>query len=130
MNFTGCKIGVGADPAASEKTSADYSAAVAGRFMGAEDVRKLYITEVLREQVQVPQFVSDLRALQSRSDDASAAVEGAGIGKTVVQTLQAVDPHIRVHESPTKGDKFQRAQGVAAAWNDGRVLVPLTPIGE
>jgi predicted phage terminase large subunit-like protein len=130
VDFTGCKVGIGADPAASEKTSADYSAAIAGRFTGSEEDRKLYITEVYRQQVQVPQFVSDLRAMQSRNDDCSAAVEGAGIGKPVISVLRAVDRHIRIHESPTKGDKFQRAQGVAAAWNDGRVLVPLTPFGE
>lgn len=130
VDFTGCRSGIGADPAASEKTSADYSAAVAGRFKGAGDAKILYIREVLREQVSVPQFVSDLRAFQARNDSADAAVEGAGIGKAVVQTLKAVDSMIRVVESPTKGDKFQRAQGVAAAWNDGRVLVPLTPTGE
>jgi predicted phage terminase large subunit-like protein len=126
MNWKGCRAGIGADPAASEKTSADYSVAVAGRFMGkAAGEMLLYVREVVREQVQIPRFVSDLRALQERHDSAPAAVEGAGIGKAVVQTLKAVDPHIRVTESPTRGDKFQRAQGVAAAWNDGRVLVPL-----
>lgn len=130
VDFNGCRTGIGADPAASEKTSADYSAAVAGRFMGVADTRKLYIREVLREQVAIPQFVSDLRAFQARHDQSPAAVEGAGVGKAVVQTLRAVDSKIRVTESPTKGDKFQRAQGVAAAWNDGRVMVPLTPIGE
>ena len=39
--------------------------------------------------------------------------------------IKAVDPNARVHEVPTKGDKFQRAQGFASAWNGGRVLVPL-----
>jgi predicted phage terminase large subunit-like protein len=124
-DFSECRAGIGADPAASEKTSADYSAAVAGRFRGSDEKKVLYIREVYRHQVQVPQFVNDLRAMQDRNDNCSAAVEGAGIGKAVVQTLKAVDPNLRVKESPAVGDKFQRAQGVAAAWNDGRVLVPL-----
>jgi len=35
-----------------------------------------------------------------------------------------VDPLLRLTEVKLQGDKFQRAQAVAAAWNDGRVLVP------
>jgi predicted phage terminase large subunit-like protein len=125
-DMEGCESIIGADPAASERTTADYSAAVAMRLMGRDpSTRKAYIREVYREQVTVPQFCNDLRAFQARHDEAEAAVEGPGPGKAVVQTLKAVDPHIRVKESPTKGDKFQRAQGFAAAWNDGRVLVPL-----
>jgi predicted phage terminase large subunit-like protein len=129
-DFTGTRRGIGADPAATDSTASDYSAAIAGRFEGREDTKTLYITEVYRHQVQVPQFVNDLRAMQARNDQTEAVVEGAGIGKAVISTLKAVDTKIRVRESPTDGDKFQRAQGVAAAWNEGRVLVPLTPVGE
>ncbi len=126
VNWEGCRSHIGADPAASERTSADYSAAVAARFRGRDpDTAIMYIREVYNEQVSVPTFCLELRAFQARNDSADAGVEGAGIGKAVVQVIRSVDPNARVHEVPTKGDKFQRAQGFAAAWNDSRVLVPL-----
>ncbi|TAL29001.1 MAG: hypothetical protein EPN98_21400 [Phenylobacterium sp.] len=126
LDLTGCRIVIGADPAASKKTTADYSAMGALAIRGRDpSTRTAYILEGYREQVTVPMFVADLRAFQDRHHDAEANVEGAGPGKAVVQTLKDVDPGIRCKESPTEGDKFQRAQGVAAAWNDGRVLVPL-----
>lgn len=124
-SFAGCRVGIGADPAATDDTANDYSAAVAGRFMGNGDDRKLYVTNVYHHQVQVPVFVADLRQFIADNDGAAAAVEGAGIGKTVVQSLRNVDARLRVKESPVVGDKFTRAQGLAAAWNAGRVFVPL-----
>lgn len=124
-SFAGCRVGIGADPAATDDTSNDFSAAVAGRFMGSADQRKLYITDVYHHQVQIPQFVTDLRAFMEKNDGSAAAVEGAGIGKSVVQMLRNVDRKLRVKESPAIGDKFTRAQALSAAWNDGRVLVPL-----
>jgi predicted phage terminase large subunit-like protein len=47
----------------------------------------------------------------------------------VVQVLKAVDHNIKVEpvEVAGQGDKFMRMQGVAAAWNAGRVLVPAGP---
>lgn len=126
IDLTGCEIIVGADPAASEKTTADYSAMVAMAVKGTDPASRVaYILEVYREQVTIPTFCNDLRAFQARHGDSPAWVEAVGVGKAVPQTILAVDPTARVEESETKGDKFQRAQGVAAAWNDGRVLVPL-----
>lgn len=126
VDFNDCRIGIGADPAASDSETACYSAAVAGRFRGiGDDDRILYLTDVYHEQVTVPQFCDDLRGFQGRNDGAMAAVEGPGPGRAVMDTIWRVDPHARITPSPAKGDKFQRAQGVAAAWNQGRVLVPL-----
>lgn len=126
VDFTECRASIGADTAASKKTSADSSAAVAGMVRGRDkDTRITYITEAYKEQMTVPQFARDLRAFQARNHGAMAAVEGAGIGKGTYQAIKDVDPKARIFESETRGDKFQRAQGVAAAWNDGRVLVPL-----
>ena len=88
----------------------------------AVDKRKLYIREVLREQVQIPQFVNDLRALQARHDQCPAAVEGAGIGKAVVQTSR---PSTRRFESPrarplatsSSGRRASRRHGTTAAFS-------------
>lgn len=127
VDFTGCEAVVAADPAASTKTTANYSAGGAFMVRNGYDPasRVMYVREVIRQQTTIPQFVKDLRALQARTHDAPAAVEATGVGKAVPQVLRDVDPNIRLTEMPAEGDKFQRAQGVAAGWNDCRVLVPL-----
>ncbi len=126
VDFTGCRATIGADTAASKKTAADSSAAVAGMVRGRDkDKRIMYVTESLKEQMTVPQFARDLRAFQARNHGAMAAVESTGIGKGTYQAIKDVDPDARVVETPAVGDKFQRAQGCSAAWNDGRILVPL-----
>jgi predicted phage terminase large subunit-like protein len=124
-SFAGCRTGIGADPAATEDTSNDFSAAVAGRFMGSNENLKLYVTDVYHHQKEIPQFVADLRQFIADNDGSAAAIEGAGVGKSVFQMLRNVDRKLRLKESPAIGDKFTRAQALAAAWNDGRVLVPL-----
>jgi predicted phage terminase large subunit-like protein len=44
--------------------------------------------------------------------------------KAVPQMLRDIDPTLRIHEIAPSQDKFLRAQPLAAAWNDDRVLVP------
>ena len=46
-------------------------------------------------------------------------------GKALHRALLAIEPRLWIHEVAPMGDKFTRAQPVAAAWNDGRVRVPM-----
>lgn len=126
VDFTGCRVVIGADTAGSKKTSANSSAAVAAMIrQGAADKRVMYVTAGYKDQVSVPQFARDLRAFQAKNHGAEAAVEGSGIGKATYQIIKDVDPSANVVEVPAVGDKFARFQGPAAAWNDERILVPL-----
>lgn len=123
--FRGCSVVIAADPAASEKTTGDWSTIVAlyVRARGPGDVT-VFVREVYRRQVQIPQFVADLRAFQARHSFAEVHVEAVAGFKAVPQMLRAIDPALRVREIHPVGDKFTRAQPVAAAWNAGNVLVP------
>lgn len=126
-DLNGCVAIVGADPAASEKTSADWSVAVAlavrrGRTI---DDHQVYVLGVYRAQVSVPQFARDLRAFQVNHWNAPVAVESVGGFKSVPQILREQAPGINVTEIHPAGDKFLRAQPLAAAWNSGRVFVPM-----
>jgi predicted phage terminase large subunit-like protein len=123
-DFTGARLAIACDPAASEKTSADHSAAVvvAARGRGIDQV--VDVLEVYRAQIEVPRLVQELHRLQRRWK-APVFVESAGGFKAVAQALRAIDPKLRVVEVPPLGDKFTRAQPVAAAWNDGRVRLPV-----
>lgn len=119
------KIVIGADPAATEKTSADYSCAVVVAFTGEWNTVNFRgdILEVYREQVEIPKFVARLRDLAVKWG-APIAVEAVGGFKAVPQMLRNLDKRLKIVEAPALGDKFTRALPVSAAWNDGRIRVP------
>ncbi len=125
------KIIIGVDPAATEKTSADYSVAVVCAFTGKFGTLDFRgdVLEVMRMQVQIPEFVARLRDLAVKWGAPIACEAVAGF-KAVPQMLRNLDPKLRVVEAPALGDKFTRALPCAAAWNDpigGRMRVPLDP---
>ena len=120
----GARIIVGADPAASERTSADFSVALVLAVEGTGDRATARVLDLYRGQVTIPAFAAELRRLSKKWWNAPIAVEAVGGFKAVPQILRSVDPLLRLQEVSVRGDKFQRAQAVAAAWNDGRVLVP------
>lgn len=119
------RIIVGVDPAATDKTTADHSAIVVMACDGKPGTVEFRgdILEVWRGQVQIPELLQ--RCLHySRQYGAPLAVESVGGFKAVPQMLRAMDRGARILEVHPMGDKFQRAQPVAAAWNDGRIRVP------
>lgn len=124
FDIRGSTIYIGADPAASAKTKADHSVAVAIATKGHGDQRHGVVLDVLRGQWSVPEFVRRLTAFQTKWYSAKVAVEAVGGFKAVPQLLLEQDNRIRLHEVDVQGDKFQRSQWVAAAWNAGRLGVP------
>lgn len=124
-DLQGARIAIACDPAASEKTSSDHSVICVMAAKGTGVDQRAYVLEVWRGQVQVPQLVQQLLMMQKRWQ-CPIHVEAVGGFKAVPQMLRQVDPRVRVVEiSGNIGDKFTRAQPCAAAWNDGRVLVPM-----
>lgn len=122
------KIIIGADPAATEKTSSDYSCAVVLAVSGEFNTLdfRADILEVYRKQVQIPEFVARLADLANKWG-APICVESVAGFKAVPQMLRNLDKRLKVLEAPALGDKFTRALPVSAAWNDpvgGRVRVP------
>jgi predicted phage terminase large subunit-like protein len=120
----GVRLVLAADPAASEKTSADHSAAVVLAIKGTGDTAIGHVQYVYRAQVPIPQFANDLVGLQQRFGQTAINVEAVGGFKAIPQMLKAIRPDIRVNEITPIGDKFMRAQPAASAWNAGRILVP------
>ena len=126
-DLTGCHVLIGADPAASEKTTADFSAAVALAIKPPLDCPTIYVLDVYRRQVEVPEQARDLLAFQRRNHGAKLWVEAVGGFKAVPQLIRNMAPGVLVGEVPSGfGDKRQRAERLASAWNDGRVLLPMT----
>jgi len=122
-SFEGCIIIIAADPAASEKTSADWSAAVVLSVRGSGHKALGYVRHVYRKQVTIPDFVDALMSLQQTWGNAGIKVESVGGFKAVPQMLRRLGLE-RVEDIIPEGDKFTRAQRAAAAWNSGRLLVP------
>ena len=91
------------------------------------DCPTIYVLDVYRRQVQVPEQARDLLAFQRRNYGAKLWVEAVGGFKAVPQLIRNMAPGVLVGEVPPGfGDKRQRAERLASAWNDGRVLLPKT----
>ena len=119
---------ISVDPAATAKTSADYSVALvlAKDSLGPEG--KGWVLDVSRAQTTVPAFVDVIRGKWEKWR-CKIAVEAVGGFKAVPQMLEQIDPSLKVGKTiieihPTR-DKHLRAQAVAAAWNSGRVMIPV-----
>lgn len=110
----GFREAAGFDAAYTAKTHADYSVTLLGRAYG----DTIYLTDMIREQHEPRRYIS---ILQARGIE-EVTWFLSGTEKGLVDFL--MDQGIHVTEVPAKGDKFVRAQPVAAAWNDGKVLLP------
>jgi len=112
------RAAVGLDVAYSARTASDYTVAV--RMLRQGD--RYFVADVMRWQLQPTQAAPRLAAwAKARPGEvwrwyASGTETGtAQFLRQSVPMLQAVTP---------SGDKFVRAIGYAAAWNQGRVLLP------
>lgn len=133
--FDGHRICICADPAATAKTTSDYSAAFVLAVKGYGHEMVGWLLGHLRGQWELVDnphtdpptygFVSRLRKLQLAWGNVAVVVEAVAGFKSVPQMLRAIDKDLRVVEAVVDGDKFTRAQPVAAAWNTGRLLVPI-----
>jgi predicted phage terminase large subunit-like protein len=120
---TALVYGYGADMAYTAKTSSDYSVRIwLAKTRDALFRDIFYILHVERMQVAAPEFARVLQADQRRQP---APVFWRAVGPErgsadLMNSLMGVPFQVL----PTTGDKFIHAQPVAAAWNDGRVLLP------
>ena len=121
-----CRVVIGVDPAATAKTSADFSAAFALAIKPPFSNPVVYVLDGYRRQVTIPQLCRDLQAFQIKNYRAPLKVEAVAGFKAVPQLLKEMAPGLQINEITPFGDKRQRAELVASAWNDGRFLLPLT----
>lgn len=124
VSLEGCRLIWGVDPAATAKTSSDYSVAVLMAMSGYGENAVGYILDVVRIQEQIPPFTRRLAAL-ARARGCGVVVEAVAGFKGVPQMLRELAPKMRVIDAPVRGDKHLRAQPLSGAWNTGRVLVPI-----
>ena len=119
LKLTPKRSAIGLDLAYTAKTYADYSVCVTALQFGDE----IYITNVRRKQCDATEFAIELRTERLLNPGAMFYWFIGGIEKGIVSLLKNMGIH--VHAEPAKTDKFVRAQAVAAAWNAGKVKVPV-----
>lgn len=125
------RIGYGIDLAVSKKTHADWSVCIElwrhdrdGTDQDGEPLKPLfYVVGVDRKQVKAPEFLLTLNSRMRQRRGVMLWYTGGqerGIADFIGQKLRGLPFFVK----PATVDKFQRAQPVAEAWNDGRVLLP------
>jgi len=116
------RVGHGIDLAYTAKTHRDFSVCVTLWRQDRPDAPPLYyLVEVDRRQVQAPEFSA---ALKAKLAETGAPLRWYAYGPELGVGDFLVRDGLYLQALPARGDKFVRAQDVAAAWNDGRVLVP------
>jgi len=125
-DLTGCHVVIGVDPAATAKTSSDFSAAFALAIRPPFTNPTVYVLDGYRKQVETPQLCRELVAFQKRNHNAPVKVEAVAGFKAVPQMMKDLAPTLQIDGITPFGDKRQRAELLASAWNDGRFLLPLT----
>lgn len=112
------KAAIGLDLAYTAKTSADYSVSVVMAKAG----DKFYVLDMQRKQVSAPEFALTIRNQVQQYRGAQVLWYYAGAEKSAIDFMN--ERGIPVRGEPAIIDKLARAQKFAAAWNEGRVLIP------
>jgi predicted phage terminase large subunit-like protein len=91
--------------------------------IGVDDVSQTrYLLSILRVQEAAPEFAKKLKAILKANPGIDARWYWAGPELGIVDFIRDLDVDLDAVQAPA--DKFIRAQPVAAAWNDGKILVP------
>jgi predicted phage terminase large subunit-like protein len=127
---TGLLYGLGYDFAYSGKTSSNWSVVVVlareliGRDKHELPIFRYYVVDVLRRQRVIEHFAAEATALASRYPSAKGLWYTSSTEVGVAGLLGLLGVRVEARRASEKGDKFIRAQPVAAAVRAGRVLVP------
>jgi predicted phage terminase large subunit-like protein len=123
---SGFRIVIGADFAYSVKKRSDYSVAVVMLAVGHGESAVYYVIDVVRVQVEAPEFHAKLNELSKTWSAPVFAYIGGGAEKGIVDFMEErIDGRVLpIEVVSTSADKYTRAQPAARAWNQGRILLP------
>ena len=124
-DIKGARIVLSVDAAGTDSTSADFTAAVAIAVRGSGDSMTADVLDLLHVQKDPQQVAPLLRAFQVKWGGGAIAIEATRDGKALAKALKLLAPGLDVREVTPVGDKYTRAQPMAAAYNAGRVRLPM-----
>ncbi len=129
----GGRLVLAVDPAGSASTRANHTVAVALWVKGSGSQLRAWLVGLLRLQREPAAAAAALWEFQKRWG-ATLHIEGSRDGVAQARSLHAIEEHLSITLVPAVGDKFTRAQALAAAWNgaperneEPRFLVPAEP---
>jgi len=115
-------LSVGLDLAYTAKTYSDWSVAI---VLGKAPDGTIYVLDLLMEQLAAPAFIEKLKRLLGDYSWPPVFSYIGGQEQGIADFFQTQG--VKVNTEHAKADKFVRAQGVAAAWNQGLVKIPANP---
>jgi predicted phage terminase large subunit-like protein len=125
-DLSGARIILSVDAAGTEGTKSDYTVGGALAFRGVGTEMVCDILDLWRDKKTPETAAPMLFEFQQRvAKGVPFYIEATAHGKQLHKALKAIEPGLRITEIPPIGDKFVRAQPVAAAWNQGRVRIPM-----
>lgn len=122
-DLSGARIVAFVDTAASKRQTADYTALTVLAGKGAGETLKADVLEVTRDRLDLLQLAALCERVQTQYG-CVIHVEHTAQSLPLIQYLQS--RQVRVIGVKPWGDKFTRAQPYAAAWNSGRMRLPLS----
>lgn len=120
-SLEGARLGLFVDTASSKRTSADYTAIGVGAAWGDAASGHVKLLEVVRRRMDLIEIDAALAELQARYP-VPAYVEETAQSQPIIVYLRSRS-RVVIGVRP-EGDKYSRAQPVAAAWNRGDWRVP------
>lgn len=118
----GYRFAFGMDCAYTKRTAADNSTLVWGRSIGAGETTRYYIEGVLARQVEASEWLDTIKPIVGKH---LVRWRGSGTEKGTESMFRR--DKINLDFSTTSLDKLANNTPVAAAWNEGRVLLPSSP---
>lgn len=116
------RCGIVWDTAYESKQSSDYSAGV---LVGQAADGKIYVSPLVREQMEFPELVRSVQAQMARWPAAEQLVEARASGKSLRQQLRALGlPMIEIEPA---GDKAARAHAATRYFEAGMVWLAAGP---
>jgi|GEM_PF-113625 predicted phage terminase large subunit-like protein len=117
----------GVDPAISEETTADFTAAVSGRIYGRKNNLRMYILpSPINERMDFPKSLERIKSLSRALGNGSSTalwIEGVAFQKALIEQLRS-DGYPAKEFKPQGQDKHARLSLASNAIQTGKVLFP------
>jgi hypothetical protein len=124
-HLTGSRLVIGADCAGTDGPLSNHSVFVALAVRGYGETMTADVAGILRLKLRPEHAAPPVLAWQRSFGGTPLHIEATRDGRDLGAALQRIAPGLAIAYVGATGDKFLRAQPSAAAWNAGRIRVPV-----
>lgn len=123
--LVGARLVIGADCAGTDGPHSNHSVFVGLAVRGEGEAMTADVAGVLRLRLRPEHAAPQVLAWQRAFGGTPLHIEATRDGRDLGAALLAIAPGLEIRYVAATGDKFLRAQPSAAAWNAGRIRVPV-----